>query len=141
MKDVKQHRIHQGVSFAFDGFEGQGLVALSGLVERGDSDIDPDVLFLELDDGQRFRFFLDAGLAFWKMGTDPAIEVDESTRFVDYVVFFGLARETIASIEVRPSGPEGFAKLTIRFESGRALELVFVDESDIDSPTVIREVC
>lgn len=100
----------------------------------------PIVLVMWLDDGMWHRCFPDAGLAFWEVWAQvvPEDEPDDAVRQVDYGREYSLAGEAIQSVEAKPSGPSAMSELTVRFTSGRFLQLCIDGPAGIDASSRIH---
>jgi hypothetical protein len=102
--------------------------------------VDATVLFLRLDEPVWHRFFVDAGVVFWKtvaMPDRPPDYGDYSYRLVDIAGPHGLIGRRLSAIETidLPGG----GVLRLRFEGGTSVVLHNTIDSTSDSTRLIVE--
>lgn len=91
---------------------------------RGQLVSNANVLFLRLEDGTWHRFFVDAGVVFWKTveaPEPPDEDVGDRYPLTDIAGRYGLTGERLSSISTAdlPGGGE----LRLTFESGKVIIL------------------
>ena len=124
-------RIFQDTEFDVDTLNGEKVSELKGLVDIDNPDDTPILVYLKTERGDWYRFFLDAGLAFWEEGEDLVNEIDENTREVDYAETYKLRNNCIKKIKCVNS------TVIISFAEEKEFILKFKDETDIDSDSVV----
>ena len=125
----------------FDGFrravEGAQCLGLLAQEYRRDGDLvsPANVLFLQVAPGRWLRFFLDAGVFFWRE-VPAAVGITDAAPGDSYPLVPasapGLVGSRVKAAELRAVPPDG-ARLALRFASGAGLALVNeTDESRLE---------
>ncbi len=126
-------RKYQDTNFIVEELNGLEVSKLIGLVELKQLDNSPILINLKVkNDNRCFRFFLDAGLAFWEEWSDFEEYQDDETREVDYAKAYNISNKSIKNIICMDS------TINITFEKKEKFILKFKDENDIDSDSVIQ---
>lgn len=120
----------------FDGFRRavEGAICLDLMAQEyhweGELVCPANVLFLQLAPDRWLRFFLDAGVFFWRavpaaVGITAAEAAPGDSYPLVPITAPGLVGSRVAAAELQAMPPDGM-RLTLRFENGAALSLVDV---------------
>ncbi len=111
-------RIFQDTDFKVEGFSGRPLKRLVGVVDSGEPEDQPYVLFLMSQGSERWNScFLDAVLAFWEAGYEPSDHFDGECIGIDYLQRYDLSKQVIREIRCVS------CEIRFHFESGDTLIL------------------
>ena len=124
-------RIYQDTEFSIDTLNGIKVAELKGVVDTDNPDDTPILIYLKTELGDWYRFFLDAGLAFWEEGENIASDVDEDTREVDYAEIYKLRNKHIIKIRCENS------TIRVLFVENNEFILKYKDETDMDSDSIV----